>query len=85
MLETYLCQINIYYLYRKYFHWCVLSHFSFVQLFVTPWTVAHQVPPSMGFSRQEYWSGLAFPSPGESSLPRDRTLVSHIAGRRFNL
>jgi hypothetical protein len=32
--------------------------------FVTPWTVAHQAPPSMGFSRQGYWSGLPFPSPG---------------------
>ena len=37
-----------------------LSH---VRLFATPWTVAYQVPPSMGFSRQEYWSGLPFPSP----------------------
>ena len=37
---------------------------SHVQLFVTPWTVACQAPPSMGFSRQEYWSGLPFPSPG---------------------
>ena len=37
---------------------------SRVQLFVTPWTVAHQDPLSMGFSRQEYWSGLPFPSPG---------------------
>ena len=36
---------------------------SRVQLFVTPWTVANQAPPSMGFSRQEYWSGLPFPSP----------------------
>ena len=36
---------------------------SRVQLFATPWTVAYQVPPSMGFSRQEYWSGLPFPSP----------------------
>ena len=34
-----------------------------VQLFATPWTVAYQAPPSMGFSRQEYWSGLPFPSP----------------------
>ena len=33
------------------------------RLFVTPWTVAHQASPSMGFSRQEYWSGLPFPSP----------------------
>ena len=39
-----------------------LSH---VQLFATPWTVAHQAPPSIGFSRQEYWSGLPFPSPGD--------------------
>ena len=37
---------------------------SRVQPFATPWTVAHQAPPSMGFSRQEYWSGLPFPSPG---------------------
>ena len=39
-----------------------LSH---VRLFATPWTVAQQAPPSMGFSRQEYWSGLPFPSPGD--------------------
>ena len=37
---------------------------SRVRLFATSWTAAHQVPPSMGFSRQEYWSGLPFPSPG---------------------
>ena len=37
---------------------------SRVRLFATPWTVAHQAPLSMGFSRQEYWSGLPFPSPG---------------------
>ena len=36
---------------------------SCVRLFVTPWTVAHQAPLSMGFSRQEYWCGLPFPSP----------------------
>ena len=35
-----------------------------VGLFVTPWTVAHQAPLSMGFPRQEYWSGLPFPPPG---------------------
>ena len=39
------------------------------QLFVTTWTVAHQAPPSMEFSRQEYWSGLTFPSPGDLSNP----------------
>ena len=43
---------------------CVLSHFSGWQLFVTPWTVAHQAPLSMGFSRKEYWSGLPCASPG---------------------
>ena len=43
-----------------------LSH---VRLFATPWTVAHQSPPSMGFSRQEYWSGLPFPSPGDLPDP----------------
>ena len=41
---------------------------SRVRPFVTLWTVAYQAPPSMGFSRQEYWSGLPFPSPGEKSL-----------------
>ena len=35
---------------------------SCVRLFATPWTIAHQAPPSMGFSRQEYWSGLPFSS-----------------------
>ena len=40
---------------------CMLSCFSRVQLFVTLWTIAHQAPLSMGFSRQEYWSGLPFP------------------------
>ena len=40
---------------------CMLCH---IQLFVTPWTVAQQAPLSIGFTRQEYWSGLPFPSPG---------------------
>ena len=53
-----------------------------VWLSVTPQTVACQAPPSVGFSRQEYWSGLPFPSPGESQ-PRDQTQVSCTAGRRF--
>ena len=38
---------------------------SRVRLFATPWTVARQAPLSMGFSRQEYWNGLLFPSPGD--------------------
>ena len=43
-----------------------LSH---VQLFVTPWTAARQAPLSMGFPRQENWSGLPFPSPGDRPNP----------------
>ena len=50
---------------------------SRVQLFVTPCTIAHQAPPSMEFSRQEYWSVLPFPSPGDlpdpGSEPRSPT------------
>ena len=60
-----------------------LSH---IQLFVIPWTVAYPAPPSMGFSRQEYWSGLYshFLSRGLSP-PRDGTQVSRIAGRHFTI
>ena len=47
----------------------VLSCFSRVQLFVTLWTIAHQAPLSVEFSRQEYWSGLPCPPPGDISNP----------------
>ena len=47
----------------------VLSCFSHVQLFMTPWTAARWVPLSMGFSRQEYWSGLQYPPPGDLPDP----------------
>ena len=40
----------------------LLSRFSRVRLLATPWTAAYQAPPSMGFSRQEYWSGVSLPS-----------------------
>ena len=43
-----------------------MKSLSRVQLFKTPWTLAYQAPPSMGFSRQEYWSGLPFPSPNKA-------------------
>ena len=46
-----------------------MKSFSCVQLFATPWTVAHQAPLSMEFSRQEYWSRLPFPSPGDLPNP----------------
>ena len=45
----------------------LLSHFSHVRLCVTPWMAAHPAPPSLGFSRQELWSGLPFPSPMHES------------------
>ena len=48
---------------------CVLRRFSFVWLFVIPWTVASQAPLSMGFSRQEYWNGLPCPPPGDLPDP----------------
>ena len=56
---------------RKYLNQfaCVLSHFSCVQLFATLQTAAHQAPLSIEFSRQEYWSGLPFPPPGDLPNP----------------
>ena len=48
----------------------MLNHFSHLRLFVTLWPVACQVPLSMGFSRQEYWSRLPFPAPGDLPNPR---------------
>ena len=67
-------------------HTAVFSCFNYVWPFVTPWTVAHQAPLSMGFSRQEYWSGLLCPLPGDLPWPRDWThssCVSCITGRFF--
>ena len=52
--------------FMNYKYACMLSR---VRLFATPWTVACQAPLSMGFSRQEYWSGLPFPPPGNLSDP----------------
>ena len=48
--------------------------------FVTPWTVAHQAPLSMEFPRQEYWSGLPFPSPGDLSNLAVETISPALAG-----
>ena len=62
---------------------CALSH---VRLFVTPWTVAHQAPLSTEFSRQEYWSGLPFPTPEDLPKPgiKPVSLASPaLAGRFF--
>ena len=57
-----------------------LSH---VYLFVTPWTVARQAPLSVGFPRQEYWSGLPFPSPGDLPDPGIEPSSPALAGRFF--
>ena len=66
----------------QYWHVCMLGH---VHLFATPWTIAHQTPLSIGFSRQEYWSGLPFPSPGDLSNPGIKTesLVSPALASGF--
>ena len=52
-----------------FFHAVKVKSLSRVRVFGTAWTVAYQVPPPMEFSRQEYWSGLPFPSPGDLSDP----------------
>ena len=56
---------------------------SWVQLFAIPWTVAHQAPLSMGFPRQEYWSGLPFPFPGDLPNPTIQPKSPALAGGFF--
>ena len=59
----------------------LLSQFSRVQLYVTPYTAAHQAPPSLGFSRQEHWTGLPFPSPvRESEVAQSCPTLSNPMG-----
>ena len=69
--HTIFFKINVTYFYTtEYMCVCVwVGVFYCVWLFVTPWTAAHQAPLSMGFHRQEYWSGLPFPSPGDLPDP----------------
>ena len=55
-----------------------MKSLSHVQLFATPWTVAYQAPPSMGFSGQRYWSGLPFPSPYVSYIYIYSFSILHI-------
>ena len=59
---------------------CMLSH---VQLFATPWTIAHQDPQSMGFFRQEYWSGLPFPIPSYRPAPGVKPVSPALVSRFF--
>ena len=64
--RTWGCQ-NLFNLVSFSFGCCCCCHISRVRLCVTPETAAHQAPPSLGFSRQEHWSGLPFPSPMRES------------------
>ena len=60
-----------------------LSTDEHIQVYVTPWTVACQAPLSMGFFRQEYWSGLPFPSPWDLSNPRIKLASSALQEDNF--
>ena len=65
---------------------CVLSCFNCIQLSATPWTAARQAPLSMGFSRQEYWSGLLLPLPGhlpDPGIAPESLVPSALAGGFF--
>jgi len=84
LLQDFHCVTEVPQQFFPVYHACVLSHFSHVRLFATLWTVAHQAPLSMGFSRQKYWSGFQYSSsPMTSSRgsfqPRDRIHVSCIS------
>ena len=70
----------------KCMHMCWLSLFSRVWLYATPWTIDHQAPLSIGFSRQECWSGVSFPPPQDLPNPGIKihvSWVSCLAGRFF--
>ena len=71
---------------REWEDFVVVQSLSHVQLFATPWTVAHQAPLSTGLSRQEHWSRLPFPPPGDHPDPgiKSTSLVS-CTGRRRSL
>ena len=66
----------------------MLRHLSHVQLFATLWTVAHQVPLSMGLSRQEYWNGFPRSPPGDlldAGIKPESLISPALAGRFFSL
>ena len=78
--------VHSFYCFLTYMCVCMLIHFSRVRLWATLWTAAHQAPLSMGFSRQEYWSGLPCPPPRDLPDPgmEPRSLMSPaLAGRFF--
>ena len=61
MLTSFICW--------EFWFYSKVKSLSRVRLFVTPWTIDYEAPLTMGFSRQEYWSGLPFPSPGDVPDP----------------
>ena len=73
--------------YSNAWKWKVkVKSLSRVRLLATPWTAAHQAPPSMGFSRQEYWSGVPLPSPQEAwGTSKTMRLLGHIHFLIFSL
>ena len=82
VLKYKLIHVNIT-LFHSYNMWNGISHSVVSDSFATPRTVAHQAPLSMGFSRQEYWSGLPFPSPGDLPDPGMEPVFPELAGRLF--
>ena len=75
---TYTC-IYIYFFQILFLYVCVLSRFSHIQLFMTLWTITLHAPLSMGFFRQEYWSGLSCSPPRDLPDPGDQTHISYIS------
>ena len=69
--------------FTKFGHPCMLSHLVMSNSYATPWTVACQVPLSMEFSRQEYWSGLPFFHPGDLPDPGTEHAAPALAGGFF--
>ena len=62
-----------------------MKSLSCVQLFTTPWTAAYQAPPSMGFSRQEYWSGVPLPPPSVKPLTLDNFKTVNYPERKHKI
>ena len=68
--------------FSKAWKWKVkVKSLSHVRLLATPWTAAHQAPPSMGFSRQEYWSGVSLPSPSQITTFTQSLVLRFVYGR----
>ena len=80
---SFLCHMTV--LPLKYKLLLPLSRLSRVRLFATPKMAAHQAPPSLGFSRQEHWSGLPFPSPIKYKLEEVKEIIERFCDSVFSL